>query len=224
MNDAVISLRHIAKGYELGKNKIEVLRDVNWEVERGAWACLVGASGSGKTTLLNLLGALEAPDSGTIRVAGIDYATLKARQRAAFRNRKIGFVFQSYCLLPEFSVLENVMLPGRFGLRDGGGRKRAEALLERVGLSARKHHRPGELSGGEQQRAAIARALINEPELLLTDEPTGNLDTATGGAILALFQELRAADPNRTILMITHNPEIAAQSDVTRTLIDGALH
>ena len=224
MSEPILVVRDVRKSYRLGRSVIEVLRGVDWELERGAWACLVGASGSGKTTLLNLLGSLEAPDTGTIVCAGTDYAGLRRRRAAAFRNRKLGFVFQAYCLLPEFTVLENVMLPGRFSGRNLHAlRSRAEELLERVGLADRLHHRPGELSGGEQQRAAIARALINDPELLLADEPTGNLDARTGASILALFRELRAADPGRTMVMITHNPEIAAEAEIVRTLRDGVL-
>ena len=205
------------------ENIIE-LRGVDWEIRRGEWACLLGASGSGKTTLLNLIGTLEQPDSGTIRIAGVDVSKLGRGEAARFRNRKIGFVFQAYHLLPELTVLENVMLPGNLaGLSRGEAKKRAVPLLETVGLSGRMRHRPSELSGGEQQRAAIARALLNEPELLLADEPTGNLDTHTGEAILELFTELRKLHPGRSIMMITHNREIAKLADRTGELVDGRL-
>ena len=191
---------------------------------RSCGACLLGASGSGKTTLLNLIGTLEQPDSGTIRIAGVDVSKLGRGEAARFRNRKIGFVFQAYHLLPELTVLENVMLPGNLaGLSRGEAKKRAVPLLETVGLSGRMRHRPSELSGGEQQRAAIARALLNEPELLLADEPTGNLDTHTGEAILELFTELRKLHPGRSIMMITHNREIAKLADRTGELVDGRL-
>ena len=197
---------------------------MDWEIRRGEWACLLGASGSGKTTLLNLIGTLEQPDSGTIRIAGVDVSKLGRGEAARFRNRKIGFVFQAYHLLPELTVLENVMLPGNLaGLSRGEAKKRAVPLLETVGLSGRMRHRPSELSGGEQQRAAIARALLNEPELLLADEPTGNLDTHTGEAILELFTELRKLHPGRSIMMITHNREIAKLADRTGELVDGRL-
>ena len=200
------------------------MRGVDWEIRRGEWACLLGASGSGKTTLLNLIGTLEQPDSGTIRIAGVDVSKLGRGEAARFRNRKIGFVFQAYHLLPELTVLENVMLPGNLaGLSRGEAKKRAVPLLETVGLSGRMRHRPSELSGGEQQRAAIARALLNEPELLLADEPTGNLDTHTGEAILELFTELRKLHPGRSIMMITHNREIAKLADRTGELVDGRL-
>lgn len=220
----IIELRGVTRTYKLGREKLPVLRGVDWEIRRGEWACLLGASGSGKTTLLNLIGALEQPDSGTIRIAGVDVSKLGRGEAARFRNRKIGFVFQAYHLLPELTVLENVMLPGNLaGLSRGEAKKRAVPLLETVGLSGRMRHRPSELSGGEQQRAAIARALLNEPELLLADEPTGNLDTHTGEAILELFTELRKLHPGRSIMMITHNREIAKLADRTGELVDGRL-
>ena len=220
----IIELRGVTRTYKLGREKLPVLRGVDWEIRRGEWACLLGASGSGKTTLLNLIGTLEQPDSGTIRIAGVDVSKLGRGEAARFRNRKIGFVFQAYHLLPELTVLENVMLPGNLaGLSRGEAKKRAVPLLETVGLSGRMRHRPSELSGGEQQRAAIARALLNEPELLLADEPTGNLDTHTGEAILELFTELRKLHPGRSIMMITHNREIAKLADRTGELVDRRL-
>lgn len=220
----IIELRGVTRTYKLGREKLPVLRGVDWEIRRGEWACLLGASGSGKTTLLNLIGTLEQPDSGTIRIAGVDVSKLGRGEAARFRNRKIGFVFQAYHLLPELTVLENVMLPGNLaGLSRGEAKKRAVPLLETVELSGRMRHRPSELSGGEQQRAAIARALLNEPELLLADEPTGNLDTHTGEAILELFTELRKLHPGRSIMMITHNREIAKLADRTGELVDGRL-
>ena len=220
----IIELRGVTRTYKLGREKLPVLRGVDWEIRRGEWACLLGASGSGKTTLLNLIGTLEQPDSGTIRIAGVDVSKLGRGEAARFRNRKIGFVFQAYHLLPELTVLENVMLPGNLaGLSRGEAKKRAVPLLETVGLSGRMRHRPSELSGGEQQRAAIARALLNEPELLLADEPTGTLDTHTGEAILELFTELRKLHPGRSIMMITHNREIAKLADRTGELVDGRL-
>ena len=220
----IIELRGVTRTYKLGREKLPVLRGVDWEIRRGEWACLLGASGSGKTTLLNLIGTLVQPDSGTIRIAGVDVSKLGRGEAARFRNRKNGFVFQAYHLLPELTVLENVMLPGNLaGLSRGEAKKRAVPLLETVGLSGRMRHRPSELSGGEQQRAAIARALLNEPELLLADEPTGNLDTHTGEAILELFTELRKLHPGRSIMMITHNREIAKLADRTGELVDGRL-
>lgn len=220
-NNIVLDVSGVAKGYELGKSRLEILKEITFQLHGGEWLTLLGASGSGKTTLLNLLGLLEQPDRGTIRAAGVDYATLRGSAAAQFRNRKLGFVFQSYCLLPELNVLENVMLPGM--IAGGGSEKRARELLDRVGLSERLKHRPTELSGGEQQRVSIARALINDPDILLADEPTGNLDSHSGAEILRLFTELRAAAPNRAIVMITHNEEITRMADQVLTLRDGVL-
>ncbi|MPN42643.1 Lipoprotein-releasing system ATP-binding protein LolD [bioreactor metagenome] len=173
--------------------------------------------------MLNLIGALERPDSGTVHIAGIDVSRLSRRQAAHFRNRRIGFVFQAYHLLPELSVLENVMLPGGLaGLSGSAAKKRALELLDTVGLSGRTRHRPSELSGGEQQRAAIARALIKDPEILLADEPTGNLDRLTGEAILALLDELRRTE-KLTVVMITHNEQIARRADAIARLCDGVI-
>ncbi len=223
-NEAVIELSGVKRTYRLGTVELEVLRGVDWSVRRGEWACLLGASGSGKTTLLNLIGALEKPDAGSIRVCGVDLMTLKRRSAALFRNRKLGFVFQAYHLLPELSILENVMLPARLaGVSNSAARHRAGELLARVGLEKRLRHRPAELSGGEQQRASIARALINDPELLLADEPTGNLDSATGNGILELFAGLRRERPECSIVMITHNREIAALADHVSELRDGVM-
>ncbi|MBQ9776882.1 MAG: ABC transporter ATP-binding protein, partial [Lentisphaeria bacterium] len=179
-DDLILRLENVRRSYKVGSGVVEVLRGVNWELKRGCWACLLGASGSGKTTLLHLIGALEKPDEGTIEVAGVNLNKLSRSAAAEFRNRRLGFVFQAYHLLPELNIRENVMLPGMLaGQSRKESRQRAENLLETVGLKERMHHRPNELSGGEQQRAAIARALINDPELLLADEPTGNLDTRT---------------------------------------------
>ena len=225
MNDGLIlEMSGISKNYRLGNNTIEVIKEINWQVHRGEWAVIVGASGSGKTTLLNMAGLLERPDRGTIRAVGYDYARFSAREAARFRNRKIGFVFQSYCLLPELNVLENAVLPALMaGTSRREAEKKARQWLDRLGLSGRLKHRAPELSGGEQQRAAIARALINDPDLLLTDEPTGNLDLHTGEEILALFRDLRDNDPDRAIIMITHNPEIARSADSAYELFDGRL-
>lgn len=221
-NDLILRLENVRRSYKVGGGVVDVLRGVNWELERGRWACLLGASGSGKTTLLHLIGALEKPDAGSIEVAGVNLNKLSRTAAAEFRNNRLGFIFQAYHLLPELNIRENVMLPGMLaGKSRKESRERAESLLETVGLKERMHHRPNELSGGEQQRAAIARALINDPELLLADEPTGNLDTRTGEGILELFAQLRAERPDRSIVMITHNQEIAQLCDPVVQLKDG---
>lgn len=221
-NDLILRLENVRRSYKVGGGVVDVLRGVNWKLERGRWACLLGASGSGKTTLLHLIGALEKPDAGSIEVAGVNLNKLSRTAAAEFRNNRLGFIFQAYHLLPELNIRENVMLPGMLaGKSRKESRERAESLLETVGLKERMHHRPNELSGGEQQRAAIARALINDPELLLADEPTGNLDTRTGEGILELFAQLRAERPDRSIVMITHNQEIAQLCDPVVQLKDG---
>ncbi|MGN0849561.1 MAG: ABC transporter ATP-binding protein [Victivallaceae bacterium] len=214
MKDFILQCNNIKKSFQIGKKKLEVLKGISLDLERSQWLMLLGASGSGKTTLLNILGTLEQPNSGSLKFDGRNYTEYNPTR---LRNEKIGFVFQSYHLLPELNVLENVMLPAQLG-GDYSLKKRAIELIERVGLKDRAHHRPTELSGGECQRAAIARALINRPELLLADEPTGNLDTATGHEIMELFRELhRDQKSPLSIIMITHNPDLA-HSYGTRSL------
>lgn len=214
MKDFILQCNNIKKSFQIGKKKLEVLKGISLDLERSQWLMLLGASGSGKTTLLNILGTLEQPNSGSLKFDGRNYTEYNPTR---LRNEKIGFVFQSYHLLPELNVLENVMLPAQLG-GDYSLKKRAIELIERVGLKDRAHHRPTELSGGECQRAAIARALINCPELLLADEPTGNLDTATGHEIMELFRELhRDQKSPLSIIMITHNPDLA-HSYGTRSL------
>jgi ABC-type lipoprotein export system ATPase subunit len=212
------------KCYRMGKKTIQVLSGVNLQVKKSSWTALLGASGSGKTTLLNLLGTLEQPDKGRIVCDGVEYAKLGSRQANRFRNERIGFIFQAYHMLPELNILENVSLPGMLGrLTRGGLVEKAGFLLERVGLKDRLKHHPAELSGGEQQRAAIARALINSPDLILADEPTGNLDSKTGAGILQIFQELHSEQNGRTIIMITHDHKIAALADSVVQLQDGVI-
>ncbi len=214
----------VYKSYRMGKKSIQVLNGINLQIKKGSWTALLGASGSGKTTLLNLLGTLEQPDKGKIVCDGIDYAKLGSRQANRFRNERIGFIFQAYHMLPELNLLENVSLPGMLGrLTRGGLIEKAEVLLERVGLKDRLKHHPAELSGGEQQRAAIARAMINSPDLILADKPTGNLDSKTGAGILQIFQELHSERNGRTIIMITHDYKIAALADSIIQLQDGVI-
>ncbi|MHB9139108.1 MAG: ABC transporter ATP-binding protein [Victivallaceae bacterium] len=215
----------VHKSYRIGKKIIPVLNGVNLQVKKGAWVALLGASGSGKTTLLNLIGTLEQPGKGRIVCDGVDYSSFGGRQANRFRNERIGFIFQAYHMLPELNLLENVALPGMLGrLTRGGLIEKAENLLERVGLKDRLKHHPAELSGGEQQRAAIARALINSPDMILADEPTGNLDSKTGAGILQIFQELHSEQNGRTIIMITHDHQVAALADITLLLQDGIIN
>lgn len=223
MNESLIIARGLDRTYRIGKRSLNVLRGVNLEVARGAFLALRGASGAGKSTLLHLLGGLDVPDAGEISFAGQNLATLSAAKLAGFRNFKVGFVFQAYHLLPELTALENVCLPARIArvsVADAAAHGRE--LLTRVGLGERIEHRPYELSGGEQQRVAIARALINSPELLLADEPTGNLDSKTGGEIIELLKSLRA-EKNTTLVIATHDARVAAHAERVIELVDGRI-
>lgn len=220
----MLEIAGVKRSYQVGKGSLEVLRGIDLELKTGQWCCIFGASGSGKTTLLNLIGTLERPDEGTIRIAGEEVSSMSRRAAAKFRAERIGFVFQNYQLLPELTILENVSLAARLaGCSASAAGKKAEKLLSAMGLQARLKHRPAELSGGEQQRAAIARALVNDPDLLLADEPTGNLDSRTGEEVIKLFEELRKENPKLTILMISHNRELASRADKTVVLADGLL-
>ena len=225
-NTNIVKLQNVHHGYEIGRNKVEVLRGVDFELQEDKWCCILGSSGSGKTTLLNLIGALEKCDSGTIEVGGKVLSALNRRESALFRAQTIGFIFQSYCLLPELSIRENVMMAARLnGLSAKEAGEKADFLLEKVGLSHRRNHRPSELAGGEQQRSAVARALVNDPPLLLADEPTGNLDEATGAAIMELFCSLRQERSKpQSIIMITHNRDLCKFADLTVELSNGKLH
>ncbi len=213
-------LCEVAKTYRLGQHPIPVLAGVTCDIRRGEWVALVGASGSGKTTLMHLLGALDKPTSGTIACLGIPWRGAVANR---LRKRQIGFVFQSYHLLTELSALENVALPAcGWGDPRGAARQRAEALLRRFGLGDRLPHRPLELSGGEQQRVAIARALINNPQIILADEPTGNLDAEAAANIMDILAELHHSE-GKTIVMVTHDQQCAAHADRILTLNHGKI-
>ena len=219
-----LSVQMVTKSFRIASSKIDVLKGVSFSARRGEWLALVGASGSGKTTLLDIVGTISRPDTGRVLIDGADTTAMSSRQTVLCRRRKIGFVFQSYHLLPELTVLENAMLPGMLeGKTVRVCRERAESLLERLGLSHRLAHRPNELSGGEQQRVAIARALQNEPELLLADEPTGNLDSVTGKGILEIFRSIHE-EGKMTIVMVTHDRSIAALADRILELRDGCFY
>lgn len=221
MDDEILSAACVRKSYSLGRRRLDVLRGVDFVAHRGEFVALRGASGAGKSTLLHLLGGLDRPDSGTIRVCGSDLGTLSTSALTAFRNLRVGFIFQAYHLLPELDAVENAALPARMARMPAKqAQAKAEELLQRVGLAERFGHRPYELSGGEQQRVAIARCLINDPELILADEPTGNLDTKTGAEIIEVLLALRA-DRGTTLVIATHDPKIAARAGRVVEVVDG---
>lgn len=224
MNDCFIyEVKDLWKSYRNGSKKIEVLRGINLKVKRGESIAITGPSGVGKSTLLHILGLLDNPASGTILLDSVNIGELGDAEKARFRNKKIGFVFQFFQLLPEFSALENVLMPGFIaGQPRQELKNRSLEVLAAVGLSERVSHRPGELSGGEQQRVAIARALIMEPDVLLADEPTGNLDPETGAEIEKLLQELKQ-DRETTLIVVTHKDSLARAMDRRVGLIGGKL-
>ena len=223
MNEPLLSAKGLHKTYLLGQRSLEVLRGVDVELRRGDFLALRGASGAGKSTLLHLLGGLDAPNQGEIRLAGRNLATLSRRELARLRNEEVGFIFQAYYLLPELDALENVCLPARMARRSAAeAEARGHDLLARVGLKDRVEHKPYELSGGEQQRVAIARSLINEPDLILADEPTGNLDSHTGEEIIELLCALRG-EKQTTLIMATHDARVAARAPKVVELVDGQI-
>ncbi len=223
MNEPLLSARGIHKTYILGKRSLDVLRGVDIELEVGDFLALRGASGAGKSTLLHLLGGLDTPNEGQVRLAGRDLGALTRRELARLRNQEVGFIFQAYYLLPELDALENVCLPARMARTSAAeAEARGRELLSRVGLADRLEHKPYELSGGEQQRVAIARALINQPDLILADEPTGNLDSHTGEEIIELLCSLRG-EKQTTLIMATHDAKVAARAPRVVELVDGQI-
>jgi len=224
----MLRTEEICKSYRMGAAEVKVLKGVNLAVEKGEFVAVVGASGSGKSTLLHILGALDKPDKGVVRFEGQDLSQMSAGELSHFRNKMVGFVFQFYHLLDELNVLENVFLPTMASKSIVGwvacrrwARNRARELLAQLGLGERANHRPYQLSGGERQRVAIGRALMNEPRLLLADEPTGNLDSATGNSILDVFEKLNEA--GQTVLMVTHNESVARRAGRIIKLVDGKI-
>ena len=217
---AVIEVKNLKKTYQIGSVEVPALRGVSFAVERGEFVAIMGPSGSGKSTLMNIIGCLDRPTSGTYMLDGNDASKLSDSARAAVRNRKIGFVFQSFNLLPRMTAFKNTLLPMLYSGR-GKNTKAAKQALESVGLGKRFHHTPMQLSGGEQQRVAIARALVNDPPVIFGDEPTGNLDTATGTEILAIFQGLN--NQGKTVIIVTHEPEVAQHAKRILRFRDGLL-
>jgi lipoprotein-releasing system ATP-binding protein len=214
----VLSVEGVSKAYPTPRGPLPVLEDVSFTLGAGDSLCVVGPSGSGKSTLLYVIGSLERPSAGTVRVHGRDVHTLGDAELAAFRNREVGFVFQDHLLLPQLSVLENVLAPTLVAREPGAYAERARTLVERVGLGERLLHRPAELSGGEQQRVALARALVMQPRLLLCDEPTGNLDAESARTVADLILELHRAEPS-VLVLVTHSAELAERLPRRRRMI-----
>ena len=219
---ALIELREVTKRYRVGEQEIVALDGIDLDIAQGEYAAIIGPSGSGKSTLMHLLGCLDTPTTGRMMIDGIDASRAGGNRLSELRNAKIGFVFQSFNLLPKFNVLQNVELPMIYAGIGGAERKsRALTAIERVGLSNRVKNTPLQLSGGQMQRVAIARALVNDPRIIFADEPTGNLDSTTGESILALFQELSAQ--GRTIVLVTHDADIAAHTPRRIEMRDGKI-
>jgi putative ABC transport system ATP-binding protein len=219
--DDIVTLSDVRRTYYLGE-PVHALDGVSLSLPKGSFTAVMGPSGSGKSTLMNMIGCLDTPDEGTVTVNGQDVGSLSDSKRASLRGRELGFIFQQFNLLPRLTAAENVTLPMVFqNVVEEGRRERAEKLLTQVGLGDRLDHTPPELSGGQRQRVAIARALVNEPSVILADEPTGNLDTETGGEIMDLFEDLHAE--GRTILMVTHERHIAEHAERIIHLVDGQI-
>ncbi len=222
MTETIIDIQNLQKIYRAGEVEVAALKDVSFKIERNEFIAIMGPSGSGKSTLMNILGCLDQPTAGVYRLAGRDVSKMSDAELAGVRNRDIGFVFQSFHLLPRLNIVRNVMLPLKYSeVEPEEAARRARAMLERVGLEKRLNHVPNELSGGQRQRVAIARALVNEPAIIFADEPTGNLDSKTSVEIMDLFTELHRA--GQTIILVTHEPEIAEYAQKVIHMRDGEI-
>ena len=218
----VIELENVQKIYSMGDEKVYALKGISFSVEQGEFISIMGPSGSGKSTCMNMIGCLDTPTSGIVRIDGMETLKMKEKALAELRNRTIGFVFQQYHLIPSMTVLENVMLPLKYKRLEYSKRKSlAEIALEKVGLIEREKHRPNELSGGQKQRVAIARAIITEPKIILADEPTGALDTKTGEQVMTLFREINKS--GTTVIIVTHDARIGNSTERCIKMLDGLL-
>ncbi|GAA0857611.1 lipoprotein-releasing ABC transporter ATP-binding protein LolD [Aliiglaciecola litoralis] len=223
MSTELLVCENVSKHYQEGSNKVQVLDNVNFHIDKAEQIAILGSSGSGKSTLLHILGALDTPTSGSVLFKGTDIFSYSEKQQARFRNQSLGFVYQFHHLLPEFNAIENVAMPLLIGKVDrGDATKQAANMLDKVGLSHRIKHKPSEMSGGERQRVAIARALVTQPDLVLADEPTGNLDHRTGQSIYQLLNELRE-QISTSFIVVTHDTELAKKLDRTLLITDGKL-
>lgn len=217
----IIEVKNLKKYYKLGGETVKAIDNVSFEIEKGKLVAIIGASGSGKSTLMHILGGLDRADSGSVKVNGKDIANLNSKKLAKYRNKEIGFVFQSFNLQNNLTALENVMLPLQFGSKKGDRKKLATEALSKLGLLDRINHKPTELSGGQRQRVSIARAIVNKPSIIFADEPTGNLDSKTGKIVIEIFKKL--IKDGVTIVVVTHDQDIAKQCDQTIKMQDGKI-
>ncbi|MCQ2576349.1 MAG: ABC transporter ATP-binding protein [Treponema sp.] len=223
MSETVVKIENVIRTYKMGDNEVQALKGVSFEIQQGEFLAIMGPSGSGKSTCMNMIGCLDRPTSGSVEINGKLTSKMSEKELAALRNRTIGFVFQQYHLIPGMTVLENVMLPLKYQKIDKSERKeKAVAALASVGLSDRMNHRPHELSGGQKQRVAIARAMVTSPKILLADEPTGALDSATGKQVMELFRQINK-EQGTTIIIVTHDPGIGASMNRCIRILDGLI-